>query len=152
MGERCFCFGHRDTGDWAVPQFLEAACKLACDFGVNEFYIGGYGGFDRLGESALLEVKHRCPTVRLYRLLAYHPYNQEICLPKGFDGTYYPQGLEAVPQRLAILRANRAMVDASEHIIACVFHQTGNAHELLRYAQRRERQGKLRIICLKPVQ
>ena len=28
-------------------------------------------------------------------------------IPPGFDGTYYPEGLETVPRRLAILRAGQ---------------------------------------------
>ena len=31
-------------------------------------------------------------------------------MPEGFDGSFYPEGMEKVPRRVAIVRANRYMV------------------------------------------
>ena len=52
--------------------------------------------------------------------------------------------MESVPKRLAIVRANRYMVDNSDYLIAYTRHP-GNAKELLEYAQLREERGLIRV-------
>ena len=44
-------------------------------------------------------------------LIPYHPAERPVETPPGFDGTFYPPGIESVPRRYAIVRANRYMVD-----------------------------------------
>lgn len=78
-------------------------------------------------------------------MLTYHPYDQLILTPAGFDGTFYPPDMEQVPKRFAIVRANHWMVDHTPHLIAYVWHPASNAKELLEYAHRRERRGLIRI-------
>ena len=63
----------------------------------------------------------------------------------GFDGTYYPDGLEQVPRRFAIVQANKIMVDASDWLIAYVRHGASNSGKILEYAQRR---GKTKILLI----
>ena len=66
-------------------------------------------------------------------------------VPYGFDGTYYPDGLEQVPRRFAIVQANKIMVDASDWLIAYVRHGASNSGKILEYAQRR---GKTKILLI----
>ena len=40
----------------------------------------------------------------------------------GFDGTYYPPDMERVPRRVAIVRANRYMVNHVNYLIAYAWH------------------------------
>ena len=47
--------------------------------------------------------------------------------PKGFDNTYYPHGIEDVPRKLAIVRANRYLVDHIDFLIAYAWHPASNA-------------------------
>lgn len=68
-------------------------------------------------------------------LLPYHPSERPIEPPNGFGGTFYPPGMERVPRRLAILKANRYMVDHSDCIVAYVRHP-GNARNLLEHARK----------------
>ncbi len=65
-----------------------------------------------------------------------------------FDGTIYPAGLETVPRRYAIVRANRFMVENSDFLIAYAFHAASNAREVLEYARGREARGLIRVIDL----
>ena len=97
------------------------------------------------------DAKKRHPEVTLTLLLPYHPYDQPIPVPAGVDGTFYPSGMERVPKRVAIVRANRWMVEHATHLIAYVCHPASNAKELLEYARRREQRGLLHIENLAPI-
>lgn len=50
-------------------------------------------------------------------------------------GTYYPPNMERVPRRVAIVRANRYMVDHVDYLIAYAWHPASNARELVEYAK-----------------
>ena len=69
-------------------------------------------------------------------------------LPEEFDALFYPPDLETVPKRLAIIRANRYMVERSDFLIAYVRHPASNAKELLEYAGTGKRKGKIHITNL----
>lgn len=60
--------------------------------------------------------------------------------------TYYPEGMEKVPKRYAIVRANKLMIDVSDWLIAYVCHGASNSQMLLEYAQRVVKKGQLRMI------
>ncbi len=135
----CFFIGHRDAPGELLPHIRTAVERLIRE-GVTDFYVGSRGNFDRLAAASVRELKQTCPQVRLYRVLAYHPFERDISLPEGFAGSVYPEGLERVPRRYAILRANRAMVDACEYLIAYAPHETGNAKKVVEYAMRRGRE------------
>ena len=74
-------------------------------------------------------------------LLPYHPADRHIPTPPSFDGTYYPEGMENVPKRYAIVRANKQMVNSSDWLIAYVHHPASNARNLFEYAHRREKKA-----------
>ena len=76
---------------------------------MTEFVVGQYGAFDKMAASCLAEAKKAHPELRLVLLLPYHPSERAVALPAGFDGRFYPPGMEAVPRRLAIVRANEYM-------------------------------------------
>ena len=50
--------------------------------------------------------------------------------------------------RLAIVRANRYVVDHVDYLIAYVWHSASNASELAEYAQKRERKGLITVTML----
>lgn len=58
--------------------------------------------------------------------------------PDGFDGTYYPPDMERVPRRMAIVRANRYMIDHVDYLIAYALHPASNARELVEYAHNKK--------------
>ena len=136
-GKSCFFIGHRETSEEIYP-------------GVTEFIVGHYGGFDRLAASAVKEAKRFYPEVKLILLLPYHPAERSISTPDGFDGTFYPPGMESVPRKAAIIRANRYVVDYVDYLLAYVWHPASNARELVEYAKSREKKGSLIITLVKP--
>ena len=92
-----------------------------------------------------MDIKQRYPDITLMLLLPYHPEARPVNLPEGFDGSYYPEGMENVPRRYAIVRANKLMVDASDWLICYVWHTASNSRNLLEYARRREKKGWIQI-------
>lgn len=148
MSLRCFFIGHRETGAEVAPALRAELRRHIEDYGVTEFVVGHYGGFDFLVHHIVVEMKVEYPQITLTRLLAYHPQEHPVEIPPGVDGTVYPAGLENVPRHAAIARANRSMVDASDFLIACVWHPASSARNILEYALRREKRGLIRVTVL----
>ena len=111
--------------------------------------MGGYGGFDRIADTAVKRAKQKYPDITLMLVLTYHPAERAIPTPNGFDGTYHPEGLENTPRRYAIVRTNQIMVDTCGWLICYVRHGASNSRNLLEYAQRRAQKKFIQItnIC-----
>lgn len=146
--KRCFFIGHRETGDEILPALTAAVERHITEYGVTEFVVGGYGGFDRMAAKAVIAAKARHRQVTLTLLLPYHPAERPVSLPSGFDDTLYPTGMERVPRRLAIVQANRYMVEHSDYLIAYVWHPASNARNLLEYAQKRAQRELITVTVL----
>lgn len=106
----CFFIGHREASEEIFPELAEAVERHIVDNGVTEFIVGNYGGFDRMAARAVISAKALYPGITLLLLLSYHPAERPVETPPDFDGTFYPPGMESVPRRYAIARANRYMV------------------------------------------
>lgn len=144
---RCFFIGHRDAPAALQPQLEAVVEQHIIEYGVTEFVAGQYGAFDRMAAAAVLRAKEHHPKVRLLILLPYHPAERPVRAPKGYDGTFYPPGMERVPRRLAILRANRYALSACAFLIAYAPYP-GNAKSVLEAARQREARGGLRGTAL----
>ena len=138
-GKSCFFIGHRDASEEIYPALYAAVEQHISEYGVTEFIVGHYGRFDRLAASAVKAAKHLYPEVKLTLLLPYHPAERSIPTPDGFDETFYPPGLESVPRKVAIVRANRYVVDHVDYLIAYAWHPASNARELVKYAKGRQK-------------
>ena len=125
----CFFIGHRETGERILPALAQEIERHVTEYGVTEFVVGHYGGFDRLAASAVREAKI-------------------IPVPEGFDGTFYPPGMETVPKRAAIVRANRYMLEHSSYLIAYVSHPSSGSREVLEAALRRQKHGLIHVTNL----
>ena len=144
-GATCFFIGHRETGDELIPALTAAVERHITEYGVTSFIVGRYGNFDKLAARVVIDAKKRHPEVTLTLLLPYHPFDRPTPTPKGFDGTFYPPGMETVPKRVAIVRANRYMVEHSTHLIAYAWHPASNARALVEHARIWGRKGKIHI-------
>ena len=141
----CFFIGHREAGDELFPLLIKTVERYVLEYGVTQFVVGNYGGFDRVAAQVIKKIKQKYCAVTLLLLLPYHPSKCPIQTPDGFDGTYYPDGMETVPARFAIVRANRLMVDRSDFLIAFSWRTASNAGKLLEYAQKRAQQGVIQV-------
>ena len=149
VGKSCFFIGHREASEEIYPALYAAVEQHIVEYGVTEFVVGHYGGFDRLTASAVKEAKRFYPEVKLTLLLPYHPAERPIPTPDGFDSTFYPPGLESVPRKLAIVRANRYVVDHVDYLIAYARHPASNARELVEYARSQKQKVPIFITMLK---
>ena len=145
----CFFIGHREAPDSLLPILDAEVERHIAEHGVTEFVVGRYGRFDVLAAKCVKTAKKRHPEVTLLLLLPYHPYDRPTPTPTGFDGTFYPPGMETVPKRAAIIRANRYMVEHSEYLIAYAWHPASNARELVEYAQKRQEIGLIAVTILR---
>lgn len=134
--QSCFFIGHREADERLLPILTAAIERLITEEQVLFFYVGGYGGFDRIAATAIKRMKLQHPEIILMLVLPYHPGERPIETPYGFDGTYYPEGLEKVPRRYAIVRANEIMVKQSDWLISYVRHGASNSRRILEYAQK----------------
>ena len=132
----CFFIGHREADERLLPILTAAIKRLIAEEQVLFFYVGRYGGFDRIAATAIKHLKLHHPDITLMLVLPYHPGERIIETPYGFDGTYYPEGLEKVPRRYAIVRANEIMAKQSDWLISYVRHGASNSRRILEYAQK----------------
>ena len=132
----CFFIGHREADERLLPILSTEIERLITEEQVSFFYVGGYGGFDRIAATAVKRMKHHHPEITLILVLPYHPGERPQEIPYGFDGTYYPDGLEKVPRRYAIVRANEIMAKQSDWLISYVRHGASNSRRILEYAQK----------------
>jgi hypothetical protein len=145
----CFFIGHREAPETLMGELTAEVERLIIEYGVTDFVVGRYGRFDTLAAKCVKAAKKRRPEVTLTLLLPYHPYDRPTPTPPGFDGTFYPPGMETVPKRAAIIRANRYMVEHSEYLIAYAWHPASNARELVEYAQKRQEIGLIAVTILR---
>ena len=146
--KRCFFIGHREPGEEVLTLLRQEVERHVIEYGVEAFVVGNYGGFDRMAAKAVAEAKERHPHITLSLLLPYHPTERKVTLSAAFDDSFYPEGLETVPRRFAIVQANRRMVACSDYLIAYVWHPASNAQRILAYAQRQAQRGAITVTVL----
>lgn len=150
-GKSCFFIGHREASSELLPILRQTVEKHISEYGVTEFIVGGYGGFDHIAARTVISLKQQYPKITLSLLIPYHPAERPIETPPGFDNTYYPPGMEKVPRKLAIVRANRYMVEHIDYLIAYAWHPASNARDLVEYARKLETKGRIAVTVLERV-
>lgn len=135
MSAVTFC-GHGEVSDYSeVRQWLYHAVEQEIQSGADLFYIGDYGGFDRMATDVVWELKKRFPNITSVLVLA---YLDRVVDAEHYDETTYPP-LETVPKRFAISKRNQWMVDQSDTVIAYVLHDWGGAAQTLKFALRKQK-------------
>ena len=133
----CFFIGHRDAPESIYERLLSVVERHISEYGVTDFVVGRYGSFDRLAARAVMEAKQHHPDVTLTLLMPYYRTDAEP-LPDGFDGSLFPDGLETVPKRAVILRANLYMIHHCDYLIAYDAGHIGNTRKLVADARKIE--------------
>ena len=130
-----FC-GHREVQEPEKVQkwLYETVSGLILE-GADVFYLGGYGGFDRMALTVVNKAKEAHPGVRAILVLPYLDRSMDL---DAYDGSVYPP-LEKVPRCYAISRRNRWMVDQADVVVAYVIHEWGGAATTLRYAEAKKK-------------
>jgi hypothetical protein len=141
----CFFIGNHDAPESLRKQLEQTVEQLITEHGVDDFVVGHYGSFDRMAAGAVKAAKKRHPEVTLSLLLPYYGQDEPEERLLGFDSTFYPPGMEQVPKRFAIVRANRYMLRHCEFLVAYDKHGE-NTRKLLETARGLEKWGQLHII------
>lgn len=136
MGGRCFFIGHRDAPMGVARSLKQTIEDAITQQEIDYFIVGHYGNFDRMAAASVIELKARYPEIKLFLLLPYHPAERCVDTPAGFDRTYYPEGQEFIPDKLAILKANQAMIKNCDLLITYSPYP-GNARKLAMHAAQR---------------
>ena len=128
-------FGHRNAPDTIKPILRKAIVDLIENRGVDLFYVGNQGSFDRTAISVLRGLKEEYPKIQYYVVLAYVPHNKErLGLEEG-DSTVYPECLDKTPPKYAIIKRNRWMLERADFVITYVTHITGGAADFKALAE-----------------
>ena len=64
----CFFIGHREASSEVLPALTEAVEQHIVEYGVTEFIVGNYGGFDYMAAKAVIAAKERHPGITLQSL------------------------------------------------------------------------------------
>ncbi len=127
----CTFFGHRECYD-LDGAVLRTAIEDFIKQGVDVFYVGSQGQFDRMVYGCLKQLQRVYPHIRVSVVLA--------CLPTGkreeqaLPDTMYPE-IEGHPQ-FALERRNRWMIAQSDHCICYITHTWGGAYKFVRIAKK----------------
>ena len=135
MTKSCFFIGHQDAEQSLMPIIKSVVEKHIVEYGVTNFVVGQYGAFDRMAARAVIDTKKRFPGITLSVLLPYHPAERAVQAPEGYDGTFYPPGMEKVPRRFAIIGANQYMINHCDCLIAYSWKTGSNTQKMLRHAK-----------------
>lgn len=145
-----FC-GHSSVPEEVRPRLAAEIERHITELGVTEFWVGNYGGFDRMAKKEVQKAKLLHPKIKLYLLVPYMPMAEQKICSEGVDQVLFPAELETVPKRLAISRLNRYMIQKADYLIAYVSHVSGGAYKTLEYANSREKTCRIRICNLHSV-
>ena len=140
-----FC-GHSTVPEEIRPKLSAEIRQHITELGVTEFWVGNYGGFDRMAKAEVRKLKAEFPQIRLCLLVPYLPGDRTKLDLEGVDEVLFPAELETVPKRLAIPRLNRYMVQKADYLIAYVNHVSGGAYKTMELAWSKAKDGKLRIV------
>ena len=146
----CFFIGHRDAPGALQERLYETIVHLVMNCHVDHFIVGHYGDFDRLAIAAVQRVIREYPEKEIIAdlLEPYFPGDRELLVPHYFDDIFYPEGMETVPPRYCIEKANQKALDEADVLVAYVIRSGGNSAKLLRRARRREKEGSMLVINL----
>ena len=133
--KRCFFIGHRNAPESIYLNIVSTIEKLIVENDVKEFIVGNYGMFDSMVIRALQQLKIKYPDIVLLLLTPYHPSVKKVIKPDAFDDIHYPEGMEFVPHKAAIVRANEMAISKSEFLITYIVHTASNTEKFVKYAR-----------------
>ena len=135
-------FGHRDTPQRVDQTLRIILMDLITNKGVDLFYVGNQGEFDRMVINNLKLLKPCFPQIKFYVVLAYMPCDKEGFKLKEGEETVFPDILEKTPPKYAIAKRNLWMIEKSDYVVTYVKHITGGAAQ---YQEIAEKKGRIVI-------
>lgn len=131
----CCFIGHKEPDREILPNLIFTILGLVEKEGVDNFYIGNNGWFDRTCFNLVRSLQESEPHINYNVVLAYYPGG----IVGYEDNTIYPEGLELVPKRFAIKKRKEWMIDNSDYVVCHVKHTHSNAIKFREYAIRKNK-------------
>lgn len=134
----CTFFGHRDCPTSVKPILRTVLEKLISDCSVDCFYVGRQGVFDAMARDVLRELSEAYPQISYAVVLERLPgrWEEEAW---DFSDTIFPEGLETVPPRFAIIRRNEWMLRCADYVVTYITHGWGGAAQFAAKAVRQKK-------------
>ena len=133
----CTFFGHSYCPESTKSRLRETLVDLIETQGVDVFYVGNHGDFDRMTRSLLRELSAQYPHIRYAVVLAYLPRKRDEFDQRDWSDTMLPEGIERVPPRFAISWRNRWMIDRADIVVTYITHGWGGAAQFAELAEKR---------------
>ena len=134
----CTFFGHRDCPESILPKLRNTLVELITHHGVDLFYVGNHGQFDRFVRAQLRLLEKEYPHIRYAVVLAYLP-REGSCLEEDASDTMLPEGIESVHPKYAIVWRNNWMLRNADYVVAYVTHTWGHSAGFVQKARAQKR-------------
>lgn len=131
----CTFFGNADAPSEIKSKLKKTVIKLIEERGVNRFYVGNHGNFDRMVLSVLKELSEIFPQIDYCVVYAYLPQDVD-----DTSHTLFPEGIEIVPKRFAINFRNNWMIGHSDIAVTFVKNTFGNSAKFKISAEKKGRE------------
>ncbi len=134
----CCFIGHKDCPFTIKNNLLKITEKLIAEKGINTFYVGTQGSFDKIVYDVLCELE-RIYKIEIYVVLAY--LNQS-CEESYYDvaKSIYPDELAKTPPRYAIRKRNSYMINKSDYVICYMNDPFSNTYGNIKEAIKKKKQ------------
>jgi len=117
----CTFFGHRDSPTDIKDILFKTIELLITRNGVEIFFVGNNGSFDRIVLNTLKELKGKYPHIKYFVVLAY------LSKHSAYEDSIFPDGIEFIPKRFAINFRNNYMLSKSDYVITYTVCNVGGA-------------------------
>ena len=134
----CTFFGHRYVYD-KIDEILTSLLIELIENDISVFYVGSQGAFDNIVLKTLKLLKIKFPHISYYVVLAYLPMEKNKYCIDCTENTIYPDGLESVPKKYAIVKRNKWMIEKSDYVVVYVKHSFSNAEKFRLLSEKKNR-------------
>ena len=135
----CTFFGHKWVNEGVEIELIHVLEDLITEKGVNVFYVGTHGNFDGMVRRVLKNyISKKYPHISYSVVLSYLPSETDPLTRDDFSDTIYPEGLERVPRRAAIVWRNEWMLSKADYVVAYVNRRGG----AFTFYEKAKKQGK----------
>ncbi len=129
----CTFFGNRDVTAEIYEPLQRSIIQLIEKEAVVEFYVGNHGKFDKMVYEILRELQ---PVYHFKFSVVLAYLNQNEYPPCH---TLYPEGIEKVPPRLAIVWRNEWMIERADYVVTYTKDTTGGAGMMKELARKKKK-------------
>ena len=127
----CVLLGHRDCPQNIRQKLYDTIENLILHCGVDVFYVGTHGNFDRLAYDVLCDLEKKYPITTIV-VLAYLNVKSNLCYDRA--KTVFPSVLENTPARYAIVKRNQYMIDNANYLACYIDNSISNMYSFVKRA------------------